>query len=557
MFLLIGKILGGVGMFLLGVDRLQKGFQESAGHSLRRILSDYTDKVYKGLISGFLVSSAVQSATAITVTLIGFVNSRLLHLKQAIAVVFGANLGKITIVWLITTLGFKLKITSYALPLVGVGAFLKLFLKERQSGIAMALMGFGLIFFGLEILKSSMALINQEIDLQHLALKGQAGVWVYFFAGIVITFVTQSSTSAIAITLAALATGVITIENATALVVGENFGTISGPIIASLKASPNAKRLSMAHIFYNTMASLIGLVLLETLILTRHLSTFYQFFENDIPLGFSFFYSLYVLLALFAVLPLLDPFVKWLQKRFYNRKALGTPRFLEREKAYHPLLAVEAMQKEVQRFGKVSSYMLDQALHWELKRGWVYSPDLTYEERELDRLSEYIHWFASRTARKQSSPEVVKAMQVLSMASRHFENVADNSKKITKLKFKMHEPIADIRAFEKIQEWTESIREILLKMNEILESGALKELNHLQVSFHELESHKIKLRKEIMEAGVQKEMSSSQSIILIDIIDICRQAMNDQIRGIFETWEIKNLFPKDKDKDLRSLSIVS
>jgi phosphate:Na+ symporter len=536
MISLIGQIIGGVGLFLIGTELLRKGFEDSAGNSLRRILADFTDKTPKGLVAGFIVSSAVQSATAVIFTLIGFVNAQLLQLRQAVDVVFGANLGKITIVLFLTTFGFKFNLTSYALPVLGAGAFLKIFLKGKRAGLATALMGFGLIFLGIDTLKTSITLINHEIDLRHLNLEGQNGLAIYLLAGMVTTFVTQSSTSAIVITISALASGIFTLENAMALVIGENFGTVSSALMASLGSTPAAKRLTAAHITYNSVCTLIGLFILESVLLSGRIDWVVSLAGGDTSLAFTYFYCAYILFALAATLPFRERIVRELERRFHDTKSLGSPRFIDHGKALHPATAIEALHNEVLRFGRIASGMLDVALQWNMKKGWVYTVDLSHEERELDRLSEYIHWFASRTARKQGSVEVVRAVQALSMASRHFETVSDLSKKISRLKGKLTEPLLDNASFDALREWTERLRQLLLCLDEPLVTGDLAEIKTLDAEFIALEEKKSALRQRLLDAGVSQEMTNSQTIVLNDLIDTCRRAMRDQLRGITETW---------------------
>jgi Na+/phosphate symporter len=257
---------------------------------------------------------------------------------------------------------------------------------------------------------------------------------------------------------------------------------------------------------------------------------------KDSTVGFTLFYCIYIFVTLLAMLPLKDRLVQWLEDHFHDTKALGSPKFIDNAKVYPAAAAVQALHNEVLRFGKVSSDMLETALSWQLKNGWVYTVDLSYEERELDRLSEYIHWFASRTARKQDSQDVAKAVQVLSMAARHFETVSDLAKKITKLKSKITEPLNNCNSFDLVREWTEKVKVVLMRLEEPLTNGDLTEAQNIEAEFTLLEEQKIELRQELLNAGVKQQMTSAQTIILIDLVDTCRHAMRDQLRGIFETW---------------------
>lgn len=538
---LFGQIIGGVGLFLIGTDLLRRGFEESAGNSLRRILSDFTDKIFKGLIAGFVVSSAVQSATAVICTLIGFVNARLMPLNQAVAVVYGANLGKISIALLLTLIGFKFSMGAYALPLLGVGAFLKIFLRKQTSGISTSFMGFGLLFLGTETLKNSIVLINQDFSLQQFNLSGQVGIFTYFVIGMIITFITQSSTSALVLTLSALAGGLFSVENGVALLIGENFGTISSTIIAAIGTTPSAKRLSAAHVAYNLACTAIGVAMLEFLVITNRIDWLTNTVSHDATVRFTLFYCVYIFLALLVMLPTRPLFVEWLENHFHDEKALGSPKFIDPSKLYSDANAVRALHNEIVRFGKISAGMLDTALKWQIKNGWVHSADLSYEEKELDRLSEYIHFFASRTSRHVKDSEIIKSIQTLSMSARHFEEVADLSHRITLLQDKLTEQLVDCAAFDLVCEWTEALRALLARLEEPLKDGDLAEVKGIDIEFGVLEEQKIKLRQELLNAGVSKKMSSSQTIILIDLVDSCRRALRDHLRGIQETWGSKEV----------------
>jgi Na+/phosphate symporter len=307
----------------------------------------------------------------------------------------------------------------------------------------------------------------------------------------------------------------------------------------------------MAHVVDNFCSTVIGFTMLEFLVFRRHMDWLVNS-TGDATMGFTVFYCCYIFLTLLAMLPLKERLVQWLEDRFHDAKALGSPKFIDGTKVYHPAAAVQALHNEVLRFGKVSSDMLCAALSWELKKGWVYTVDLSYEERELDRLSEHIHWFASRTARRLNSQDVAKAVQVLSMASRHFETVSDLAKKITKLKTKITEPLNECRSFDMLRDWTENLRSVLLRLEEPLKNGDLTELKNVDAEFTLIEEHKTELRQEILNAGVEQQMTSSQTIILIDLIDTCRRAMRDQLRGSYETWDNKPYFdslPANDDND--------
>lgn len=531
------NILGGIGLFLIGIELMRSGFQESAGASLRRILYEYTDKTHKALVSGFVVSTAVQSAGAVILTLIGFVNARVLKLRQAVDVVFGAFLGKVATAWLIAVIGFKLSLSAYGLPLVGLGAIFHLFFQNKK-GLGTACVGFGLIFLGIEILKANITGLEGHVSPPFITDPGFFETLFYLIVGVAMTAVMQSSAAALAITFSLLAARMIPFEIATALTIGQNLGTLTSALMASFGASSVAKRLTAAYTVLNLICSALAFVLLQACMALGEFPWLLALSHGDKAVALTFFYSFYVVAGLGLVLPFKEKFVHWLVHNFHKSQSLGTPQFIDRNKAFHPQLAIEALQSEVMRFGKISSDMIHTALAWKMVNGWIYAADLSHEERELDRLVEDIYWFASRTARKQATSDIVRAVQSFSLAVRYFEEAADMSKQITRALAKIAEPLHDSRSFDNFQEWIHAITRVANKLANVLFSGDQVELMAAESEFVMLEEERTELRKMLMDAGVTKEIDTSQTIILIDLIDKCRLAMQNQIKGVRKMWEL-------------------
>lgn len=537
MFTLLSLILGGVGLFLIGIDFMRRGFHDSAGSSLRRILSEHTDKLPKALFSGFVVSTATQSASAVILALIGFVNAGVFRLKQAIDVVFGANLGKVATAWIITAVGFKFNVTAYALPLLGIGALIRVLFKNHQ-GTGTALVGFGLIFLALATLKESFEGAPMHFGFLVFPVPDFFSVFLYLLIGVAMTVIMQSSAAALAITFSALMGGLISIGMAAAMIIGLNLGTTSSAILAAYGTTPVAKRITAAHVVFNLICTVIAYILLQILFLTNGFTPLLSFFGGHQATALTAFYSVYIFLSLIIMIPFRDRFEKFLLKKFHKAQTLGSPRFIDRGKAYHPKLAIEALHKEVIRFGKISGDMLLTALHWENKKGWIYGVDLSYEERELDRLVQEIYAFSSRTARKQSSTDITQAVQSYSLAVRYFEDAADTSKRITKQFEKMTEPMTNAKIFSRFNLWANQVRKLVGKLALVVENGDLAELKNLKAAFTVLEDQRTELRQGFLDAGIAKEIDSAQTIVFIDLIDKCRRAIQSQMRGIQETWEV-------------------
>lgn len=250
---LILTVIGGLGLFLLGMKNLSEGMQVVAGNRLRRMISAVTDNRLMATGVGVLVTMLVQSSSITTVMVIGFVNSGFMTLSQAVGVIMGANIGTTITGWILV-----LKIGKYGLPLAGVAAFFYLFSKrESLRYAALTVMGLGLVFLGLELMKDGFSIIQElpafEAWFKTFAADSYVGVLKCALVGCVLTFIVQSSSATLGITIGLAQLGVIQFETAAALVLGENIGTTITAWLASFGANTNAKRAAYFHVLFNLL----------------------------------------------------------------------------------------------------------------------------------------------------------------------------------------------------------------------------------------------------------------------------------------------------------------
>jgi phosphate:Na+ symporter len=246
-------VMGGLGIFLLGMKNMSEGLQAVAGGSLRRMISIATNNRLLATGVGVLVTMLVQSSSITTVMTIGFVNSGFMTLSQAIGVIMGANIGTTITGWILV-----LNIGKYGLLLVGLGAFGYLFLKgDRPRYLAMAAMGLGMIFFGLELMKDGFSVVKDlpefEAWFHRFSADTYWGVLKCAAVGCVLTFVVQSSSATLGITIGLAVMDVIPFDTAAALVLGENIGTTITAWLASFGATTNAKRAAYFHVVFNVI----------------------------------------------------------------------------------------------------------------------------------------------------------------------------------------------------------------------------------------------------------------------------------------------------------------
>jgi len=270
-------VIGGLGIFLLGMKNLSEGLQAIAGRGLRRMISLVTNNRFLAVFIGATVTTLVQSSSITTVMVVGFVNSGFMTLSQAIGVIMGANIGTTITGWILA-----LKIGKYGLPLLGIGAFGYLFArKDRLRYIALAILGLGMVFFGLELMKNGFSMVKDlpafEAWFARFDASTYLGVLKCASVGCVLTFIVQSSSATLGITISLALTGVIPFETAAALVLGENIGTTITAWLASLGATTNARRAAYFHVLFN----LIGVAWI-----TAIFQDYIGFVNNMLDLGF-------------------------------------------------------------------------------------------------------------------------------------------------------------------------------------------------------------------------------------------------------------------------------
>lgn len=358
----LGTMAGGLGLFLLGMGLMTDGLKLAAGPALHRILAGATRTRAHALGSGLLVTALVQSSSAVTVAVIGFVNAGLLALGPALWVLFGANVGTTMTGWIVALVGLKFKIEVLAMPLAGLGALLRLMGEGRRSGaIGTALAGFGLLFMGIALLQQAFAGLAGQINLPQgegvLVVLAQLGI------GLLMTVLMQSSSAAMAITLTAAQGGLIGLQGAAAVVIGANIGTTVTALLAVIGATPNARRAASAHVVFNLLTGLVALLLLPWLIAALGLLREALNLPADPATELALFHTVFNLIGVLLMWPLAGQLTRWLQQRFRVREEdEAQPQFLDETILAVPTLALDALAREVSRTGQVALRMTQAAL---------------------------------------------------------------------------------------------------------------------------------------------------------------------------------------------------
>ena len=251
------NLCGALGLFLFGMTMMSEALQKVAGDKMRTILANMTKNRVMGVLTGVIITSIIQSSSATTVMVVSFVNAGLLSLAESITVFMGSNIGTTVTAWLVSLVGFKFSIATIAIPLIGVAMPFLFSKRDKRKSIGQLMIGFSLLFIGLEYLKNSVPDIKSNPQvlefLSQYSNMGYGSVLLFLLVGTILTIIMQSSSATMAITLVMLNQGWITFEIAAAMVMGENIGTTITANIAAIPANTNARRAALSHTLFNVL----------------------------------------------------------------------------------------------------------------------------------------------------------------------------------------------------------------------------------------------------------------------------------------------------------------
>ncbi len=348
--MLILNFLSAIGLFLLGIWLMTEGLKLAGGKALEHLLKRWTSSKSRGLMAGVLITTLVQSSGAVIVASIGFINAGLMSFTSSMWVVFGSGLGSTFTGWLVTFFGFKMNIGVVSSIPIAVGAFLRLFSPyDRGRALGMALAGFGLLFMGVDLMKTTFGTHLAGLDISDFLEGSGSVILIGFIVGLVLTMLTQASSAAIAIIMTATASDLAGFEIAAAAVIGANIGSTSTSLLAMLGATPGAKRLAIGHVTFNIFAGLIGFLLLPLLVNYEQSMKF-----DDLIFARAFllvlFHTTFNVICIFFMIPLEPYLTRFLLGLFKSDKPTDkhTLQYIDQNVASIPDLALRALQLELQ-----------------------------------------------------------------------------------------------------------------------------------------------------------------------------------------------------------------
>ena len=488
---MVFEILGGFGLFLLGMKNMSEGMQAVAGERLRRMIGAVTNNRLMACGVGTAVTCLIQSSSITTVMVVGMVNAGVMTLLQAIGVIAGANIGTTITGWVVT-----LSVDKYGLPLIGSAALIYLFIKrDRVRFTAMFVLGLGMVFYGLQLMKTGFSPFKDMpgfVELFHrFEPTSYFGVLRCCMIGALLTALIQSSSATLAITMTLAFSGAITYQTAAALVLGENIGTTITAFLASLGTSPNARRAAYAHIMFNVFG-----VLWITAIFSWYtdgvlwfLDVFHHTERPDVAVytdagvtyphvmaAIAVTHSAFNIVNTILFLPLIGYVARFLNWAVPDRKKPTAPRltYLDVRVFDTPSIALEQSGKEVVKMGHRVDQMLE--LLREVFAAGNLEPDkiepIFQAENDLDIVQKEIVEFIGHIMSGNISHETMKTAREQLRMSDEFESISDYVVTILKLRLKMRDTdqVLSPEALEEILQLHDMVSGYICDVNHAVES---------------------------------------------------------------------------------------
>ena len=452
---LIYGLLGGLGMFLFGIKIMSEGLQKIAGNKIRKIIAALTDNRFIGALVGIAVTAIIQSSGATTVMVVGFVNTGLLSLVQAIGVVLGANIGTT-----ITAQLIAFNIGNFALPAIGLGAGLKLFSKNKKhTYLGEIILGFGLLFLGLTTMKHAFIPLRSSADFQDLFLLVGDYRLLGVLIGALLTIIVQSSSATIGITLVLASSGLISFETSVALILGENIGTTITANIAAIGTNLAAKRTAFSHFLFNVIGVIYILLLMpafirlvsaitpgdaDFVIQTQAQASSFAAQIGDKPYiarHIANAHTLFNVINTLIFLPLIGFLAKLstliirgkdhqenLQIKFIDDRVLNTPP-----------VAIGQARRETKRMGQVALEMVEETALF-LEDGHFERIDsINKKEQLINILQHEILDFLVKLSQRAITAETSRSVSLLMDVANNLERIGDHCENICNLGIKKYE----------------------------------------------------------------------------------------------------------------------
>ncbi|HUU17497.1 MAG TPA: Na/Pi cotransporter family protein [Sedimentisphaerales bacterium] len=530
--MLFGTV-GGLGLFLFGMGLMSDGLKKVAGQRLRKIVESMTRRPLIAFLVGAGVTALVQSSSATTVMVIGFVNAALLTLRQAICVIIGTNVGTTATAWLVSISGIgALKITAYALPAVGIGFFMRTLGKTRRTkSTGQILLGFGILFVGIGFMKAGFDPLKESPKVQELFVALGNKPLLAILAGAVITTLLQSSSAAIAIVQLLAMGGAFGSDWQTVLnvsvpfVLGSNIGTTITAQLAALQANLNAKRTAWAHTIFNVLGAGIAYPFIYAgwFGALVHVISPWKLGPGTIAANIAIAHTLFNVVNSGIFLPLAGVLEKLVVKFLPEKPGdlAAKPVVLEYHLLDTPVIALEQSRREIVRMAKTAKTALEQSISGIVNDDRRKLESVRQIEDFIDEFQYEITSYLSILSRRQLSDEVSVELPVLLHTVNDLERIGDHAVNIVEIserKIDKKLSFSDL-ALAEIDQLRSEIEQMFEYIIEALENSDIKAGKSALVNEGNINKMQMDFRRSHVQRMSDSVCSPEAGLVFIDLVD--------------------------------------
>ena len=473
------SLLGGLALFLFGMDIMGKALEKQAGGQLQKILSKLTDNPLKGFFLGLCVTAVIQSSSATTVMVVGFVNSGIMELHQAIGVIMGSNVGTTVTSWILSLSGLQgdsiwinmLKPTSFSPVLAFIGILLYMGKSEKRKGIGTILIGFAVLMTGMTAMSNAVLPLQNEAWFTNLFIRFSnplLGVLV----GAVVTGIIQSSSASVGILQALSATGVITYGSAIPIIMGQNIGTCVTALISSVGANKNARRAAMVHLYFN----IIGVTLFLAVFYGANLLLDFAFVNETVTAwGIAVVHSIFNLTATAVLLPFANGLEKLAILTIPDDAEKESFALLDERLLNTPAVAVERARAATADMAELARVGVVQAMSLTHKWDDSLAQKVREEEEKVDKYEDALGTYLVKLSSREMSHADSQSVNTLLHTISDFERISDHSVNVLSSAEEIHAKSIEFSkdAQEELQVLEGAVQDVLSRTTDAFRKGDL------------------------------------------------------------------------------------
>ena len=473
------SLLGGLALFLFGMDIMGKALEKQAGGQLQKILSKLTDNPLKGFFLGLCVTAVIQSSSATTVMVVGFVNSGIMELHQAIGVIMGSNVGTTVTSWILSLSGLQgdslfiqlLKPTSFSPVLAFIGILLYMCKSEKKKGVGTILIGFAVLMTGMTTMSNAVLPLQNEAWFTSLFTRFSnplLGVLV----GALVTGIIQSSSASVGILQALSATGVITYGSAIPIIMGQNIGTCVTALLSSVGANKNARRAAMVHLYFN----IIGVTLFLTVFYGANLLLDFAFVNETVTAwGIAVVHSIFNLTATAVLLPFANGLEKLAILTIPDDAEKESFALLDERLLNTPAVAVERARAATADMAELARVGVVQAMSLTHKWDDSLAQKVREEEEKVDKYEDALGTYLVKLSSREMSHADSQSVNTLLHTISDFERISDHSVNVLSSAEEIHAKSIEFSkdAQEELQVLEGAVQDVLSRTTDAFRKGDL------------------------------------------------------------------------------------